>query len=1515
MPTCGLGSLGSPLIPNENTFNPCFLLLLLSSLAVAYLIFGTIRLYKTVYSPKYGTLLIKNTGFIHFIRGGLTVLHTLLYIYLCSFVSIHERFADQLILGFFPFTVLLLVVIVPLQLIETLHRTVSSDLLILFWPIVTVWQVALWYQDHFTRYKLIKLTSSADAIHRVEFFLILNSIAIFWLEYAHWRPSKALVFEYKKNGDGALLETPNLIDRETFMWMNNLISESYKNEQVVHTELPNSPAKLSTEASTTKLRKHWNPKDKNALLVRLIAYTFGPLALASFFFELLSDLPYYVEPQLLRILIRHFDEANPQIIKGILISLLMLLTTMIRTALYNNYVLLNLELGLGCRASLTSLIYQKSLQLSTDSKKKYSSGDVINLMSVDVNKIQAMIQDMSTFILAPTNVVLSILSLWPLLGKATLTSVVVVIVLVPINVVLVRWLKTLGRVYMKKKDARTQVINEILTSIKSIKLYAWEVPMLSKLYESRVNGELKTLAKLRVVGQLANFVWVLIPFFISLSAFSAFVLFDDRKLTADIVFPALTLLNLLLSPLLQLPLVITTAVEASVSLTRINDFLLTEELDNELVTKGTKKSNSGEVAVLVKNTSFLWSSNLDDLKYALKDINFTAKKGELSCVVGRVGSGKTSLLYGLLGQLPVAPGNPAVNISGTIAYCAQLPWIMNASVKENVLFGCKFDKPFYEQTLEACQLLPDLDILPDGDETLVGEKGVSLSGGQKARLALARAVYARADVYLLDDILSAVDSHVGKLIIDSVLLGLLRTKTIVLVTNSISVLNFSESISLIKSGSIVETCSFADIGPTNHPDLHKLISEFGREEKSPSKEQTPEKSIPIQTPFESPQESDLEEPIVDLIVEQVPTYQSVIPSNASLRRASVATFNWEPIKKLMPHLRSGQNNEVLAKGKVKRSVYIAYIKACSIPGVIVWMLFLLVGSLLSVGGNYWLKYWTESSSEDQNVWTFIIVYALFGLGSSLMSIARGMVLMLWLAMNALIKIHGDMASRILRAPMLFFEKTPVGRIMNRFTNDVSKIDTSIPSTFAGFVGQLTRTVLTLAVVGYAMPFYILIIIFLSTLYLYYEIFYVSILRSLKRLVAISRSPIYAHLGESLNGLDTIKAYDQVGRFDFINHANVDFNLKSVYMLRLINRWLYFRLQVIGSLGVFSALLLAIYTLTTASPLTSAMAGFVMSYALQVTSSLSRVVRMSAEVETSIVAVERCLEYCDLPVEELDELLAKMIKPPLDWTQSTGSGGGSIKFVGYSTRYRANLDLILRNITMEIKQGEKIGVVGRTGAGKSSLALSIFRIIEPVEGHIEIDGLNTSGISLHDLRRHLGIIPQDSQLIEGTIRQNLDPFNYYTEEEIWNALELAHLKEHIENMDQTQETAAGEEPVVITSNLDFKVYEGGSNFSSGQRQLISLARVLLRMRNSSILVLDEATAAIDVETDKIIQETIRKEFKDKTIITIAHRLETVIDSDRIVSLDKGELKEFDSPENLLKSEAGIFYGLCKQAGLT
>lgn len=543
-------------------------------------------------------------------------------------------------------------------------------------------------------------------------------------------------------------------------------------------------------------------------------------------------------------------------------------------------------------------------------------------------------------------------------------------------------------------------------------------------------------------------------------------------------------------------------------------------------------------------------------------------------------------------------------------------------------------------------------------------------------------------------------------------------------------------------------------------------------------------------------------------------------------------------------------------------------------------------------GNVWLEHWSEVNTESQDnprTGMYLGVYLFFGIFASSLTVCHTLILFIFCTIQAARTLHNRMAESVVRSPMSFFDTTPIGRIINRFTTDIYRIDEILTRVFSMFFNNTIRVGFTLLVISTTTPAFLFLVIPLTLLYLYYQRFYLRTSRELKRLDSVSRSPIYAHFQESLSGLSTIRAFRQIERFENVNEAHVDYNLRAYFPSISANRWLSVRLEFIGSVIIFAAAGLSIISVSSGS-VRAGLVGLAMSYALQITQSLSWIVRMTVEVEVNTVSVERVLEYSRLPSEA--PMVIKGHRPPAAWPTS-----GDLVFNNYSTRYREGLDLVLKDINIHIKPQEKVGIVGRTGAGKSSLTLALFRLIEPVDGHIDIDHLDTSKIGLSDLRHRLAIIPQDSQAFEGTIRDNLDPSYAHDDTELWEVLELSHLKEHVKSMD---------------GGLDARVAEAGSNLSVGQRQLMSLARALLTP--SKILVLDEATAAVDVETDKLLQETIRTEFKDRTILTIAHRLNTIIDSDKIVVLSAGRVAEFDSPQVLLANKDSMFYSLCKQGGL-
>lgn len=1316
------------------------------------------------------------------------------------------------------------------------------------------------------------------------------ALAMFFVEWAVPKPlspQMALARQMRQSP----LENADIFSRLTFQWMGPLMRQGY-DHYLTEEDMPPLPKGYGAGDSYDDLENEW---DKKPNLLWAVWKAFGGPFMIGGFFKFIQDILAFAQPRLLGLLIKFVQdykekpEDNP-LSKGLVLAFAMFAVSIIQTAALHQYFQRAFDTGMKIKAGLTAAIYRKSLKAATRDK---STGDVVNLMSVDTQRLQDVTQYGQIIWSGPFQIILCLLSLHDLVGNSMWAGVATLLIMIPINAWIAKKQKTLQQAQMKYKDHRTRLTSEILTNMKSLKLYGWEIPFIGRLNRVRNDEELENLKRLGKFSALASFPWQCAPFLVSCTTFAVFVKISDKPLSTDIVFPALALFNLLGFPLAVIPMVITAMIEASVAINRLESYLKAPELQSDAVTRLPRAVERGENDILLKGCTFLWERT-PQYKVALDNISLQTFKGDLACIVGKVGAGKSSMLQAILGDLYRECGT--AQIKGRVAYVAQVPWIMNATVKDNILFGSKYDEYFYEQTIKACALVDDLAILPDGDQTQVGEKGISLSGGQKARLSLARAVYARADVYLLDDPLSAVDEHVGRHIIDNVLgdSGLLATKTKVLATNSINVLSHADSIMMLSEGKIVETGKYVDVMAAKGP-IFKLLNEFGRKKQDSDtlRDDSSNAASVAASASGSPDGPSSSSSIVSIRDDN--TAGSIVKrrgSSHTLRRSSTASFRLPSFNVDSDERKSKHNKENMEQGKVKWSVYVEYAKASNIRYVILFMSFLVLAMALTTAGNVWLKHWSEVNTEydgNPHIAFYLGIYLCLGLGASFVTVIQTFIMWMCCIVESAKKLHHDMLISVVRAPMSFFETTPLGRIINRFSNDINKVDQVLGRTFVQFFSNTIKVLFTLIVISWSTPPFILFILPLLFLYVYYQRYYLRTSRELKRLDSVSRSPIFAHFQETLGGVSTIRAYNQQSRFNFVNEARVDQNMEAYFPSVSANRWLAVRLEFIGSIIILAAASFSVLQLK-ANLMTPGLIGLSMSYALSITQSLNWIVRMTVEVETNIVSVERILEYSRLKPEAPEFVPDK--QPGVDWPEQ-----GGITFHNYSTRYRAGLDLILKQIDLEIKPREKIGIVGRTGAGKSSLTLALFRIIEAAEGFISIDGVDTSQIGLHDLRTRLAIIPQDSQAFEGTVRDNLDPNNDHSDSELWRVLELSHLKKHVkDNME---------------GGLDAKVKEGGSNFSVGQRQLMCLARALLTP--TSILVLDEATAAVDVETDKIIQETIRTEFKNRTILTIAHRLNTILDSDKIVVLNQGEIAEFDTPAELLKRKESLFYSLCKQGG--
>nr|UOU03334.1 ATP-binding cassette subfamily C1-1 [Brachionus rubens] len=1098
--------------------------------------------------------------------------------------------------------------------------------------------------------------------------------------------------------------------------------------------------------------------------------------------------------------------------------------------------------GVRTRSALMNLIYKKSLRLSTESRRKATTGEILNLMQVNTHIFVELSMYGHQLWSGPIKVILSSVILWFYLGPAVFAGLGAMAVLVPLNSIFMGHYSKAETRKLKFKDSKMKILNEVLNGIKVIKFYGWEISFENLINKIR-NQELKVLHRASISYCFFNFSFGFTTFAVTFFSLLTYIYISGNVLTPNVAYVSFSLFNTIRLPLFLIGPAISNFIQTLVSLKRIQKFLFLEEIDDGQISY----EKDAENAILFEKATFSWSKYSQDA--FLRNLNLSIPRGKLIAVVGKVGSGKSSLLSSILGEMNKTTGY--LNVDGSISYVPQQAWIQNATVKENILFGTPYDEAFYNKVLKSCALVTDLSILTAGDKTEIGEKGINLSGGQKQRISLSRAVYNNSDIYLLDDPLSAVDAHVGKHIFDNVIghNGILKNKTRILVTNSINFLPEVDTILMLEQGDIIEVGSYTDLMKQDGK-FSKFISNSFVNESESKKSQDEENKSHVDDKIEAIiQEADDDEETGKLI-----------------------------------------ESEKIEVGNLKFKTIISYFKSSSLP---LTMLFLICYALMNVFyalSSFWLTEWTNSNiSESGDSLTKgyrILIYGILGLAQNFFSLVAELV-SVKMIMNSCRNLHEGMLKSIMRSTMQFFESTPIGRILNRFSKDATSLELVLPYSFKDIAYCLFDVLTAIVVISISTPLFLSVLAPMILVYFFLQRYYVASSSKLKRLDSASKSPIFSHFGETLNGITTIKAYKAQKRFISIIEKKIDDNNMFFYPSMVTNRWSAIAMEGIGNFLTLAASIFAINAKGSISP---GIIGLSITFALNISGMLRYAVKCAAEFESNMTSVERIKEYSTTPQEADWE--NKSYKPCSDWPNN-----GEITFKDYSVRYREDLDYALKSINCEIKPSEKIGIVGRTGAGKSSLSLGLFRLLESKEGEIIIDGMNINKMGLHDLRQKLTIIPQDPVLFSGSLRMNLDPFEQSTDEQIWSALEKAHLKPFIEKLD---------------GQLLFECSEGGENLSVGQRQLICLARALLR--NSKILLLDEATAAIDHHTDDIIQETIRNSFSHCTMLTIAHRLNTIMDSDRIIVLDKGSIIEFDTPKNLLFNKNSLFYSMALTAGI-
>ncbi|CAB91574.1 vacuolar heme ABC transmembrane exporter Abc3 [Schizosaccharomyces pombe] len=1287
----------------------------------------------------------------------------------------------------------------------------------------------------------------------------------------------------------------NIFSKLSFSWISSFIKFGYTNylkESDVWLLPPDERSGNLIIGFEDWWIYHSKNKRRSLFLWKLLFFNHWKLVALITITKLIQDVLAFVQPTLIQktiLFISSYTSPNPESpSRGFIIAILVLVANFLQTLLLQQYNQLIMLLGMRWKTELLASIYRKSLLLSSSARQNRSIGDIINYMAVDTQKISDLPIYLFIIVSGPFQIALALSNLYHLMGYSAFTGVAASVILFPCNIIVANVYKKFQSILMKNKDSRSKLMTEIINNIRSIKLYAWETPFLQKLLHIRNTKELSMLKKIGFITAIGDFAWIFTTIIVTTVAFGAFIIFHGKTqaLTADIVFPAVSLFNLLQFPLAMLPTVISSLLEASVSVSRIYEFLIAQELDYNGVQRFPATEIPHEICLEIKSGTFSWSKKTlkQQVTPTLRQINFVAKNGELTCIFGKVGAGKSSLLEACMGNMYKNSGS--VFQCGSLAYAAQQPWIFDATIRENILFGSEFDPELYEKTIHACCLKRDFEIFTEGDQTEVGQKGASLSGGQKSRISLARAIYSQADIYLLDDVLSSVDQHVSRDLIKNLFgpEGFLRTHCVVLTTNSLNVLKEADSIYILSNGKIVEKGNYEHLFVSTNSELKQQLSEFNDEKDTqPLPEHT--------TSYPSTQIS----LAPSIHVEGLETYSSSERKDSSNKYKSRKR---NPIRQKVTEDDKGkcvaQTDELVQRGKVKWHVYWMYFKSCSIGLILLYFFFIISGIMMNVATNVWLKHWSEengkSSSElNPSPYFYLGIYLFFGFLSCAFISSSSLTMTVLCGIRSGRYLHDSMLKTILRAPMGFFETTSSGRILNRFSNDVYKVDEVVSLTFMFFFRNSIQVLFILGVICYSAPLSLLLIVPLFFLYLYNRAYYVRTSRELKRLDNVTRSPLYAHVQESLSGLSTIRAYGMQETFVEENDLRIDTNHRVWFMFFSSSRWQAIRVECIGDLIIFCTAFYGILSAIKGSP-NPGLVGFSLSYAIQITQGLSFIVQQSVDAENNTVSVERILEYINVK-SEAPEIIPEN-RPPCEWPTD-----GAVSFNHYSAKYREDLSFALNNINIEISPREKIGIVGRTGAGKSTLAMALFRIIEPTEGKIEIDNEDITKFGLYDLRSRLSIIPQESQIFEGNIRENLDPNHRLTDKKIWEVLEIASLKNCISQLED---------------GLYSRVAEGGANFSSGQRQLICLARVLLT--STRILLLDEATASVHAETDAIVQQTIRKRFKDRTILTVAHRINTVMDSDRILVLDHGKVVEFDATKKLLENKDSMFYSLAKESGL-